>query len=71
MNFTPKSAPTLTIFGTPAFVRTGGAIKQEHFTLWNAVAVWKADSRYNIIGTIQKADAELMIGAAEQLLKAL
>jgi len=46
-------------------------IKQEHFTLWNAVAVWKAESRYNIVGTIQKADAELMINAAERLLKAL
>jgi HEPN domain-containing protein len=46
-------------------------IKQEHFTLWNAVAVWKAESRYSVIGTIQRADAELMINAAEQLLKAL
>jgi hypothetical protein len=46
-------------------------IKQQHFTLWNAVAVWKVESRYSVVGTIQKADAEAMIGAAEQLLKTL
>jgi hypothetical protein len=33
--------------------------------------MWKAESRYNAIGTVQKADAESMINAAEQLLKAL
>lgn len=46
-------------------------IKQNYFTHWNAVAVWKPESRYDVIGTIQRADAESMIGAAEQLLKAL
>jgi len=46
-------------------------IKQEHFTLWNAVSVWKVESRYNVVGTIQRAAAESMINAAEQLLKTL
>lgn len=46
-------------------------IKQQHFALWNAVAVWKAESRYNVVGTVQKADSESMIDAAEHLLKAL
>ena len=46
-------------------------IKQEHFDKWNAVAVWKVDSRYNVVGTIQRAAAELMIEMAERLLKAL
>ncbi len=46
-------------------------IKQQHFPSWNAVAVWKAESRYNIIGTIQKPNADSMIGAAEQLLREL
>src|SRR5579885_520400 len=40
-------------------------IKQNHFTLWNAVAVWKAESRYNMIGTAQQADAAAMIQAAQ------
>ncbi len=46
-------------------------IKLQHFTLWNAVAVWKVESRYNVIGTVQRADAESMISAAELLMKAL
>jgi hypothetical protein len=32
------------------------------------VAVWNAESRYNIVGTAQQADATAMIQAAEQLL---
>jgi hypothetical protein len=32
-------------------------IKQNHFGLWNAVAVWKAESRYNVVGTAQQPDA--------------
>ena len=35
------------------------------------VAVWKAESRYNAIGTAQEADATAMIDAAEQLLAVL
>ena len=46
-------------------------IKQQYFDSWNAVAVWKAESRYNVIGTVQKTDAETMIDAADQLLKVL
>jgi HEPN domain-containing protein len=42
-------------------------IKQNHFALWNAVAVWKAESRYNAVGTAQRSDAAAMIEAAEQL----
>lgn len=48
-----------------------GRIKRDHFDLWNAVALWNPESRYSSIGTIRKADAEFMINAAEQLLKAL
>jgi len=46
-------------------------IKQQFFALWNAVVVWKAESRYNVIGTIQPTDANSMISATEQLLKVL
>src|SRR5262245_7371103 len=46
-------------------------IKQDHFALWNVVAVWKAESRYNIIGTAGQADAAAMISAAKQLLEVL
>jgi hypothetical protein len=46
-------------------------IKQNHFVVWNAVAVWKAESRYNVVGTAQQADATAMIQAAEQLLAVL
>ena len=46
-------------------------IKQQHFALWNIVAVWKSESRYNIVGTVQKPDAESMIQATEQVMKAL
>jgi|SRR5262245_30288627 len=43
-------------------------IKQNSFALWNTVAVWKAESRYNVVGTAQQADAAAMIEAAELLL---
>ena len=46
-------------------------IKQDHFPHWNAVAIWKAESRYSVIGTVQQGDAESMIHAAEELLKVL
>lgn len=46
-------------------------IKQNYFALWNAVAVWKAESRYNVVGTAQQADAAAMIEAAELLLAIL
>lgn len=46
-------------------------IKQSHFADWNAVAVWKAESRYNAVGTAQQADAAAMITAAEAILQVL
>jgi hypothetical protein len=46
-------------------------IRLNHFTLWNAVAVWKAESRYNVVGSAQLADAAAMIQAAEELLAVL
>jgi HEPN domain-containing protein len=46
-------------------------IKGRFFSSWNAVAIWKAESRYDIVGKIQKPDAESMIVAAEELLRVL
>lgn len=46
-------------------------VKQDHFALWNTVGVWKAESRYNVIGTVRDSDAQAMIEAAKALLKIL
>ena len=46
-------------------------IKQNHFALWNVVAIWKVESRYNVVGTVQQADAAAMIQAAEKILAVL
>lgn len=46
-------------------------VTENHFTLWNAVANWKAESRYNVIGTAQQGDSGAMIQAAEALLAVL
>jgi len=46
-------------------------IKQQHFDLWNKVKVWKAESRYNVIGTANAGDAQAMIQAADALLQIL
>jgi HEPN domain-containing protein len=46
-------------------------LKQNHFALWNAVAVWKVESRYNVVGTAQQPDAAAMIQAAKELLAVL
>jgi hypothetical protein len=46
-------------------------IKQNHFSLWNAVAIWKVELRYNVAGTVQQPDATAMIQAAEGLVAAL
>jgi HEPN domain-containing protein len=46
-------------------------IKQNHFALWNAVNVWRVESRYNVVGIAQQPDAAAMIQAAEQLLTVL
>src|SRR6266513_1017701 len=46
-------------------------VKEGHFALWNSVVTWKPESRYNIVGTVDKMDAEAMISAADQLLQVL
>lgn len=46
-------------------------IKENHFSLWNVVAVWKAESRYEVVGTAQQADAIDMIRSAELLMAVL
>jgi HEPN domain-containing protein len=46
-------------------------IKQQHFGLWNVVAVWRPESRYNAIGSVGRTDAEEMINSADQLLEVL
>ena len=48
-----------------------GSIKESYFSLWNVVAVWRADSRYNSIGTALQAATESMIQATDELLEAL
>jgi HEPN domain-containing protein len=46
-------------------------IKTQHFRSWNKVLAWSPESRYSVIGTVPKADAESMIQAVEQLLEAI
>ena len=46
-------------------------IKQNKFALWNAVAIWKVESRHNVVGRVQQADAAAMIQAAEEILAIL
>ena len=46
-------------------------VKRNHFPLWDAVAFWKAESRYNVVGTTQRPEATAMIYAAEELLTVL
>lgn len=46
-------------------------VKQNHFALWNTAASWKVESRYNVVGTAQRADAAAMIHAVDQLLAVL
>lgn len=46
-------------------------IKQSHFARWNVAAVWRADSRYNSVGTAQPAATKAMIIAADELLVVL
>lgn len=46
-------------------------VKQQHFNFWNTVAVWRAESRYSIVGSVRKVDAESMVSAADELLKVL
>jgi hypothetical protein len=46
-------------------------VKQQHFSFWNTVAVWKTESRYGVAGSVQKIHAESMVSAADELLKVL
>ena len=46
-------------------------IKQNHFKLWSTAATWKAESRYNVIGTAQPGNSRAMIQATEALLAVL
>jgi hypothetical protein len=46
-------------------------IKRDYFDQWNTVAVWKAEARYNVVGTARDADAAEMIQAAIRLLEVL
>lgn len=46
-------------------------IKQNHFLLWNPVALWNPDVRYRSIGSATKPVAETMFGSTDALLKVL
>lgn len=46
-------------------------VKQNHFGLWTTAATWKAESRYNVIGTAQEGESGAMIQAAQALLAVL
>lgn len=46
-------------------------VKTKFLPEWSAVTSWDPQARYNPIGTIGKADAELMIESAKKLLRIL
>jgi hypothetical protein len=46
-------------------------IKQNHFPDWNKVVVWRAESRYDVIGSMTQSEADAMVRAADALLKVL
>lgn len=46
-------------------------IKQNHFLLWNPVALWNPEARYKAIGSAPKPVAEEMVDSADALLKVL
>ena len=53
-------------------LRLGGReqfVKTTYFAEWSAVAQWNPESRYQPVGRASRSDAELMIEAAELLLK--
>ena len=53
-------------------LRLGGreqVIKTRYFAEWSAVAQWNPESRYQPVGKATAADAQLMIQAAEVLLR--
>jgi HEPN domain len=49
----------------------GPRIMQNHFPLWNAVARWTVESRYNAVGVVQQPGAMAMIQAAEEMVAIL
>ncbi len=46
-------------------------IRLEHTPIWSALATWRAEWRYNPVGTTEGVIAEAMIAAAEALQVAL
>lgn len=48
-----------------------GRIKATLFAEWSAVAEWDPESRYNPIGHVTSADAQLMLSSAKSLLAKL
>ncbi len=46
-------------------------IKARYLAEWSAVATWDPEARYNPVGMVSKADAELIVESAAILLKAL
>ena len=46
-------------------------IKERYYELWNTVAAWKPEWRYNAIGTARAEDVEATIQATESLLMIL
>ncbi len=46
-------------------------IKYEFFAEWSAVAEWDTSSRYNPVGHVSSADANLMLSSASSLLAKL
>ena len=49
----------------------GPRIMQNHFPLWNAVARWTVESRYNAVGAVEQPGATEMIQAAEEMVAIL
>jgi len=49
----------------------GPRIMQNHFPLWNAVARWTVELRYNVPGVVQQPGATAMIQAAEEMVAIL
>jgi hypothetical protein len=49
----------------------GPRIMQNHFPLWNAVARWTVESRYNAVAVVQQPGATAMIQAAEEMVAIL
>ena len=46
-------------------------IKRDHFTEWSIVAEWDPEVRYSVVGRVLQVSSELMVRAADGLLKVL